>query len=172
MEQAHAHQLGGAGRLAGALGGDAADVAAGEDQHRDLVALGDVAEQRAAGADLDVVGVRADREHGGARGRLAPRAERRQLVDLLDQRAAVDRLGEEVVGADADRLDGVVEAAVAGQDQRRDVRLGGLDLHHQLEAAHAGQLDVGDDQVPVLLAGGGDRRLGGRASSARARARA
>jgi hypothetical protein len=57
---------------------------------------------------------------------------------------------------------GVVEAAVPGEDQRRDVRLRCLDLHYQLEPAHSRQLDVGDDQVPVLLAGCGERRFGGR----------
>ena len=73
MEEAHAHQLGGARGLAGAVAREPGDVAAGQDEDRDLVALGDVTEQGAADADLDVVGVRADREHRGARGGLAAR---------------------------------------------------------------------------------------------------
>ena len=117
VEQPHAHQLRRARGLSRTIGRHA--LAAGQHQHRDGVVLGDMAQQGAAGADLDVVGMGADRQHRRARSGLAARAQRYQLVDLLDQRATVHRLGQEVVRAYPDRLDRVVETAMAGQDQRR-----------------------------------------------------
>ena len=65
-------------RLGRAVGADAARLAAGERQERDAMALGGVAQQDPADADLDVVGVRADGQH-----------------DLLARRAALAREGDQ-----------------------------------------------------------------------------
>ena len=66
VEQPCRHQFGRARGLLGALGDGPAGFAAGQRQHVDPVAGGRVAQQDPAGADLDVVGVRADRQHRSA----------------------------------------------------------------------------------------------------------
>ncbi len=82
-------------------------------------------------------------------------AARRSRVTATSARAfstsvgGIERLGHVVVGAGAHRRDRVVERAVAGQDQRRQLRPLALDAVHELEAVDPGQVDVADHQVPV-----------------------
>ena len=116
---------------------DAARLAAGEREDRHAVALRGVAQQDPADADLDVVGVRADREHDLLARRAPLARERDQRARLLEQRGRLERLGQVVVGAGAHRRDRVVEGAVAGQDQRGELRRAALDAPHELEAVDA-----------------------------------
>ena len=179
VDQPRRHQLGGALRLGRAVGGRRRPP-----RRRSASAAstrwpcGGVAQQDPADADLDVVGVRADRQH-------RPRcpAARRSRVTAISARAfstsagGIERLGQVVVGAGAHRGDRVVERAVAREDQRGELRPLALDALHELESVDPGQVDVGDDQVPVAAADDLERLLGARgpvdvAEAARAAPRA
>ena len=150
MHEAGAHQVRRALGLARALGGHAALLAAAEREDGHLVAFGGVAQEDAADADLDVVGMRADGEDDLAAAGAPVARERDELAGLLDERDRVDRLGHVVVGAGAQGGDRVVERGARGDDEHRDVGLRGLDLADEVEPAHAGQLDVRDHEVPRL----------------------
>ena len=67
------------------------------------------------------------------------------------QRLDLERLGDEVVGAGADRADRRLEAAERGDHDDRHVGPIGDDALAQLEAVHALHVEVGDDDVEVLL---------------------
>ena len=124
--------------------------------------LGRVAQQDPADADLDVVGMRADREHDVLPGRAALARDGDERARLLDHVGGIERLGDVVVGARAHRRDRVIERAVAGEDQRRQLRPTALDTVHQLESVDPGQVDVADHQVPVAALGDLERLLGAR----------
>src|SRR5262249_45170022 len=64
----------------------------------------------------------------------------------------LDRLGDEVVGAGADGGDRRLERPERRDDDGRHVRTGGDDLLAQLQAVHALQPGIRDDDVEVLLA--------------------
>ena len=66
-----------------------------------------------------------------------------------DQRVELERLGDEVVGAGADRRDRRLEAAERGDHDHRHVGPVGDDALAQLEAAHAAHVEVGDDDVEL-----------------------
>ena len=102
--------------------------------------------QKAAASDLHVVGVRADREHDG-RSRAAAAGAREQGGDGLHQFGRTDGLGQEGVRAAAQRVDRVVEALVAGEDDERDLGVKALGAARELEAAGVGKLDVGEHDV-------------------------
>ena len=156
VDEARLHELRRPPGLLGAVGHLASGLAAREREHGDLVPLGDVPEQEPADADLDVVGMRADGEHDLEPGGAALARDRDQRPRLLDQPGRLERLRQVVVGAGAQGGDGVVERAVAGEDEHGDLRLAELDPAHQLQPVDAGQLDVADHQVPV--ASGDDLR--------------
>jgi hypothetical protein len=160
VDQARAEELGRLLGLVGAQGDLAAPLAAGdgEDDHR--VAGGGVAQEDAADADLDVVGVGADGQHDVVV--LGPPLARAgdELGGLGDQAIAVERLGQVVVGAGADGRDGVVEPRPPGHHQRDYRGLGRLDVREEVDPVHAGQLDVGDDEVPPRLREQPQRLLG------------
>ena len=93
-----------------------------------------------------------------------------QPLDLAAQRAVLgraahrdrerldlDRLGDEVVRAGADRADRGLEAAERGQHDHRHVGPVGDDLLAQLEAGHALHVEIGDDDVDVVLGQRGER---------------
>ena len=162
MHQAGGEQVRGAQRLVGAVLADAALLAAGQGQDRDAMALGRMAQQDPADPDLDVVGMGADREDDLLALGPAVAGDRDQPVRLLEQGAGVDRLGQVVVGAGAQRGDRVVEAAVAGQHQRRHERLRGLQRADELEPVHAREVDVADHDVPVAGRRDRERLLRGR----------
>jgi hypothetical protein len=116
-------------------------------------------QQRAGRADLHVVGVRSDGQHDlPAPGPGLP-AGPDQLGGLGDQVARPDRFLQELRGRAAQRGDGVVDGRVPGQHRDRQAGHELADPLEQLEPVHAGQLDVGDQQVPVLLL---DPQQGGR----------
>ena len=52
--------------------------------------------------------------------------------------------------ADADRADGGLEASLPGDDDDGHVRSGAEDALAELEAAHLGHRQVGEDEVEVL----------------------
>ena len=62
----------------------------------------------------------------------------------------VDRLGEEVDGTVPHRLNGVLDRAMAGQDDHRQRRIGRADLLEKVIAAHAGHPEVGHHEVDRL----------------------
>jgi hypothetical protein len=62
---------------------------------------------------------------------------------LLD----AEGLDHVVVGAALHRVDGGLDGAEARHDDRDDAGVGAVELVEQLEAAHAGHLQVGDDEV-------------------------
>ena len=64
----------------------------------------------------------------------------------------VDRLGQEVDGAEAQRGDGVFDRRVTGDDD--DVGLGAAELRQQVHAAGIRQLDVEQRQVVALFGDG------------------
>jgi hypothetical protein len=73
----------------------------------------------------------------------------------------LERLGQEVVGANPERGDGGVEAAVGGDHHHRQVRPVGDDPLAQLDARQAVlELDVGHHHVEVLFRQQGERLLG------------
>ena len=63
----------------------------------------------------------------------------------------VDRLGEEIVGAQVHGLDRLVDAAVAGDDDHRDGQIATLHLLQKLDAVQARQAQVGQDQAVILV---------------------
>jgi hypothetical protein len=75
----------------------------------------------------------------------------RQVLDraLHGDRERVDlhRLGDEVVGAGADRRDRGVEAALAGEHEWEQVGVALAQLDAQVDPGHPGHLDVGDHDV-------------------------
>jgi hypothetical protein len=126
------------------------------------VALGGVAQQDPADADLHVVGMRADRQHDVLPGGPALARDRDEQARLLDEPDRVERLRDVVVGAGAHGRDGVVERAVAGEDEDGQLRPLALDALHELEAVDPGQVDVADDQIPLVPADDLERLLGTR----------
>ena len=89
---------------------------------------------------------------------LAPLAAQDGL-DPRQQLGAAERLGDVVVGADLEADDAVDLVALGRQDDhRRRHALAAQDAEH-LDAAHAGQHHVEEDEVEPLAAGGLERRL-------------
>ena len=74
-----------------------------------------------------------------------------RALERGDEVVAVDRLRDEVVRAAAERPDGEVVLAVAGDQERRRSGPHLPDLLEQGEAVHPGHLDVGHDRVVVDL---------------------
>ena len=72
-------------------------------------------------------------------------------ADVGQQLLVVPGLLDEVFRAGADGLDDVVHGAVGGDHDDRQLRLALLDLRQQFEAALAGQGQVEQHQVEVLL---------------------
>ena len=73
------------------------------------------------------------------------------------ERLDLDRLGDEVVGAGADRADRGLEAAERGQHQHRDVRPISGHALAQLETGDALHVEIGDDDVDVVVRDRGER---------------
>ena len=69
-----------------------------------------------------------------------------QPVEVVD----LDRLLEEVEGAELHRLDRRRDGAEAGEDHHRHARLGGAARRQHLEAREVGELQVGEHEVEVL----------------------
>ncbi len=101
-------------------------------------------------------------DQGGAAEALAQRRAQRhrlaaqaRLVDGAaqedDQLVELEGLGQVVVGALADRLDGAVDGTVRGHDQHRPLRLQEPRLRHQRQAVHLGHAQIGDQRVEALL---------------------
>ncbi len=67
------------------------------------------------------------------------------------ERLDLDRLRDEVVGAGANRTDRGLEAAERGQHEHRHIGSRRDDLLTQLEAGHALHVEIGDDDIDVLL---------------------
>ena len=118
--------------------GDAVDQVADLPHRR--ARADDLARQRAA---VDLLAQPLDL--GAQRAVLHRALEReRELLDL-------ERLGDEVVGAGADRRDRGLDAAERGDHDDRHVGPVGGDALAQLEAVHAAHVEVGDDDVEVLV---------------------
>jgi len=73
-------------------------------------------------------------------------AQLEQLVEL----ALVERLGDVVVGAEAEALELVIEFREAGEDQNRGLDLGGAQALQHLIAVHVRQHEVEDDDVVIV----------------------
>ena len=71
-----------------------------------------------------------------------------------DEREVVDleRLGDEVVRAGADRRDRGLERAERRHDDDRQIFVARANVSAELDAAHAAHVDVGDDDVEVVFA--------------------
>ena len=65
----------------------------------------------------------------------------------MQQLVELERLGDEVGGALLDRFDGFLHGAVAGDDDRDDVRIALERGVEHLPAVDAGQPQVGDEDV-------------------------
>ena len=83
---------------------------------------------------------------GGVTSRLRIRCSSARL-DRDREGVDLHRLGDEVVRAGADRGDRGVEAALAGEHERQEIRIALAQLLAELDAGHAGHLDVGHHDV-------------------------
>ena len=73
--------------------------------------------------------------------------------------AEVDRLLDVVGRAELDRLDRVLHGRVPAHEHELDVRVAVLQVAQQLEPAHPGHADVGQDHVNGLLVERRQRRI-------------
>src|SRR3546814_4112158 len=71
-------------------------------------------------------------------------------LDAGDQLALVEGLRQVVVGADAEALDLIVEAAEAGQNQDRGLDPRRPQAPQNLVAVHVGQPEIQDDDVVIV----------------------
>jgi hypothetical protein len=71
-------------------------------------------------------------------------------VDAGDQLVLVERLGQIVVGAEAETLHLVLDAGEAGEDQDRGFDLGDAQRAQNLVAGHVRQVQVEQDDVVVI----------------------
>jgi hypothetical protein len=87
-----------------------------------------------------------------------------RACDADAEQLRVDRLGQEVVRADAHRPDRGFHTAAAGHDDHRDTGLRAQHALAQRQAVHLAHAQVGDDCVERLLGGEVERlgRRGGR----------
>jgi hypothetical protein len=131
----------------------AAPPAAAQRQDCDVVADASVRDQGSARPDLDVVGVRADRQHDLAAGHPHRAPPGHQRGDRGQQPVRQQRLVQELIGAAAQRGDRVVQRRVGGDDRDREVGSDPAQRLEHLQAGHAGHLHVGQHEVPGL---GGD----------------
>ena len=72
-----------------------------------------------------------------------------RAVHPEDQLLDLERLGQEIVGAGANRGDRRIEAAERGDHQHRDVRVIGGHAFAELDAGDSGHPDVGHHHVEV-----------------------
>jgi hypothetical protein len=126
-----------------------------EDQAAQVAHRGRIAQQHRldAVAVRDAVAQRLDLQDQ------APRLQR--ALHRLDQLLRRIRLGDEIVGAAAHRAHGHRNVAVARHQDHRHLRIDGLDGGHQVDAAHAGQAHVADDDAGETGFDLRQRRLGG-----------
>ena len=103
------------------------------------------------GLDLDRAGVEIDRQLAGLddRFRMALGAAHDRL-DARQQFAPVERLGQVVVGAEAETLDLVVELGEARQDQDRRIDARGAQAAQHLVAVDVRQHQIEDDDVVIV----------------------
>src|SRR5439155_6530389 len=88
-------------------------------------------------------------------------------ADAAHQLAQAERLGQVVVGAELEADDPVDLLLASGQEEHRHLRAAGTQAAEDLEAVHAGQADVEDDEVrgplepfaEAVLAGARDGHL-------------
>ncbi len=71
-------------------------------------------------------------------------------MDSGDQLVAVERLGDVIVGAEAECADLAVHLVEAGQDQDRSADLGGPQLLQHVIAVHIRQIEVEKDDVVIV----------------------
>ena len=71
-------------------------------------------------------------------------------VDACDELALVERLGEIVVGPEAEALDLGIELGEARQDQDRRLDAAGPEAAQDLVAVHVGQHEIQNDDVVVV----------------------
>jgi hypothetical protein len=145
-------------RFRGPLALAAAPGATGECEDRNRGAHLPVGQQCPACADLDVVGMRADREHAEVAGlpRRAPPGD--QGGRRRDQLLRPDRFLQELIGLTVQRLHRVIHRRVGGDHHHRQIRCGLAQRRQQADPGHARHLHVGDDQIPGL--GPGPRQCG------------
>ncbi|MEZ4427957.1 MAG: hypothetical protein R3A51_09760 [Nannocystaceae bacterium] len=74
------------------------------------------------------------------------------LADGRDDRGALERLGDEVVGAELHGRDRVLDGAVGGHDDDLDLGGDGLGRLEQILARHARHAQVGDHHVHRVVA--------------------
>ena len=71
-------------------------------------------------------------------------------VDAGDQLVAVERLGDVIVGAEAEAADLRIHLGDARQDQHRRLHLGDAQLLEHVVAVHVGQVEVEQDDVVII----------------------
>jgi hypothetical protein len=109
-----------------------------------------VRQQRAAGADLHVVGVRPDRQHGlPALGPCFP-ARLDQFGCLGHEINRRDRLLHELGCRVPQRGDCVVDGRMPGDHGDRQAGHQTVDPVEQFQPGHSRQFDIGDEQIPRL----------------------
>ena len=71
-------------------------------------------------------------------------------MDARDQLVAVERLGDIIVGAEAERADLGIHLGDAGEDQHRGADLGRAQLLQHVIAVHVRQVQVEADDVVIV----------------------
>jgi hypothetical protein len=82
-------------------------------------------------------------------------------VDGVDEDLGLERLGDEIIGADPQRGDGGLHAAEGGYHDDRYIRPVGGEALAELDAVHPGHVKVGDHRGVLLLRDRFERLLGG-----------
>src|SRR5207237_6802877 len=111
-----------------------------------------LAGQMDAGAiDLDRLRVEIDRQLAGLDDRLAVALRAADDgVDARDQLVAVERLGDIIVGAEAERADLGVHLGDAGENEDGSANLGGAELLQHVITVHVRQVQVETDDVVII----------------------
>ena len=91
------------------------------------------------------------RAGGCGGGVLVHALELERVADEFAQGLELDRLGDEVEGAELERADGGLDAAEGGDDRHRQPGLAGLDVLDELEPIAIGQAHVGEAQAVAAL---------------------
>src|SRR5688500_3325324 len=104
-----------------------------------------------AAVDLDRLGVEVDRDLAGPDDRLRMTLRAADdRVDPGDQLVAVERLGDVIIGAEAQRTDLAVHFADARQNEDRSADLGGSQLLEHVVAVHVRQVQIQKDDVVIV----------------------
>ena len=100
---------------------------------------------------LDRLGIEIDHQLAGLDHRLGmPLGAAHDRVNAGDELVLVERLGQVVVGTDAEALHFILGAGEARQDQDRRLDLGDAQGTQHLEPGHVGEIEVEQNDVVVV----------------------